>query len=144
MLLRNIAAALAALTLLASVETANAGPFGEFFKQLRDSFRNGNEASRSHHSTSQKHHSSGIKSNSDSSSTATKTTGPPSDRNTRAASRVGAKGAGGDLKYGTPVAGKKGFVTSPFSPDAGYIDVRGFGPGTAVKDPYSGKVFLTP
>src|SRR5947209_16034191 len=44
MFLRNIAAALAALTLLASVETANAGPFGEFFKQLRDSFRNGNEA----------------------------------------------------------------------------------------------------
>jgi hypothetical protein len=51
---------------------------------------------------------------------------------------------GDDLRYGTPVPGKNGFVTSPFSPDAGYIDVRGFSPGTPVKDPYTGKVFLTP
>jgi len=35
-------------------------------------------------------------------------------------------------------------VTSPFSPNSGYIDVRGFSPGTPVKDPYTGKVFLTP
>src|SRR5439155_16140795 len=47
-------------------------------------------------------------------------------------------------RYGTPVPGKNGFVTSPFSPNSGYIDVRGFAPGTPVKDPYTGKVFLTP
>ncbi|PYL28246.1 MAG: hypothetical protein DMF45_09810 [Verrucomicrobia bacterium] len=51
---------------------------------------------------------------------------------------------GDDLRYGTPVPGKNGFVTSPFSPNSGYIDVRGFAPGTPVKDPYTGKVFLTP
>ena len=51
---------------------------------------------------------------------------------------------GDDLSYGTPVPGKTGFVTSPFSPNAGYIDVRGFAPGTPVKDPYTGKIFLTP
>lgn len=46
--------------------------------------------------------------------------------------------------YGTPVTGRPGFVTSPYAPTQGYIDVRGFPPGTEVKDPYSGKMFLVP
>ncbi len=50
----------------------------------------------------------------------------------------------GELPYAKQVAGKPGFVTSPFAPFAGYIDVRGFPPGTEVKDPYSGKTFLVP
>jgi hypothetical protein len=50
----------------------------------------------------------------------------------------------GDLPYAKGVAGKPGFVTSPYAPAAGYIDVRGFPPGTEVKDPYSGKTFLVP
>ncbi|MEY2563185.1 MAG: hypothetical protein QOH88_1378 [Verrucomicrobiota bacterium] len=49
-----------------------------------------------------------------------------------------------DLPYGIPVPGKPGFVTSPFSSKSGYVDVRGFPSGTEVKDPYSGKTFLTP
>jgi hypothetical protein len=49
-----------------------------------------------------------------------------------------------DISYGTPVPGKSGFVTSPHSPYAGYVDVRGFPPGTEVKCPYSGKIFLVP
>jgi len=53
------------------------------------------------------------------------------------------KGKSG-LLYGTPVPGKQGLVTSPFSSDSGYIDVRGFPPGTEVKDPYTDKIFLTP
>jgi hypothetical protein len=48
------------------------------------------------------------------------------------------------VPYGTPVAGKAGFVTSPYAPYAGYVDVRGFPPNTEVKDPYSGKIFLVP
>ena len=49
-----------------------------------------------------------------------------------------------DYPYGTPVPGKPGFVTSPHAPYSGYVDVRGFPPGTEVKDPYTGKIFLTP
>ncbi len=48
------------------------------------------------------------------------------------------------IPYGQPVPGKPGFVVSPYSPASGYVDVRGFPPGTEVKDPYTQKVFLVP
>jgi hypothetical protein len=55
-----------------------------------------------------------------------------------------AKGKKRDVPYGIPVPGKQGMVTSPFAPNEGYVDVRGFPSGTEVKDPYTGKIFLTP
>jgi len=49
-----------------------------------------------------------------------------------------------DIPYGTPVPGKPGFVISPHALQSGYVDVRGFPPGTQVKCPYTGKIFLVP
>jgi hypothetical protein len=68
------------------------------------------------------------------------TTQPP----VRIASAPPTKDSKRDIPYGIPVPNKPGFVTSPYSPKAGYVDVRGFASGTEVKDPYSGKIFLTP
>ena len=48
------------------------------------------------------------------------------------------------LPFGIPVPGQKGMVTSPYLPEGNYIDVRAFAPGSAVKDPYTGKIFRVP
>jgi len=49
------------------------------------------------------------------------------------------------LPYGIPVPGRKGMVTSPYTPEEEkYIDVTGFASGSVVKDPYTGKFFLVP
>ena len=53
-----------------------------------------------------------------------------------------------DLPYGTPVPGRPGLVVSPYSKD-GYVDVRGFPPGSEVrdpnvKDPNKPSIFLVP
>jgi hypothetical protein len=42
------------------------------------------------------------------------------------------------------VPAKPGYVFSPYDPNGGYVDVTGFSPGSKVKDPYSGKIFLVP
>ena len=129
---------------------AEPGPFENFFRKLRRSF---NEPERkpthrtSHKQADETKNSDQTKNSSNDGSNPHTANGdavaPPTERNTRTTTRAPSK-KGEDLRYGTPVPGKKGFVTSPFSPDAGYIDVRGFSPGTPVKDPYTGKVFLTP
>ena len=60
------------------------------------------------------------------------------------ASAAPAEKAKGDLPYGIPVAGRKGVVTSPYLPEGNYIDVSAFASGSAVRDPFTGKLFRVP
>jgi hypothetical protein len=151
--LRTIVVCLSAFTLFAATQAAEAGPLGDFFSSLRNSFARPTPRPRSPqpHRTSRKQNNetppsdASDASNSQTSPSPTPSPAPPNRNNVRVAKATTARKNGkGDLPYGIPVPGKQGLVTSPFSPDSGYIDVRSFSPGTEVKDPYTGKSFLTP
>ena len=125
-------------------DTAKAGPFRDFVRTLRSAIASPKQTPRPHRSAHKRKKIT--PSDASSSQTSDKPTSLPENQTdvrwAKAASSEGDQK--GDLPYGTPVAGKPGLVTSPFAPDAGYIQVLGFPPGTPVEDPYTGKIFLTP
>ena len=152
-LLHRIVMCLSIFTLFGAPDIGQAGPFEDVFRSIRNSFARPAPKPR----TPQPRRSGPKQSNetppsaaSDTSNTQTSPTptpvpAPPNPSNVRVAKATAAKtNRNGDVPYGIPVPGKQGLVTSPFSPDSGYIDVRSFPPGTEVKDPYTGKSFLTP
>ena len=134
---------------MVAAETNQPGPFERFFRSLRRTFDQPQQTSHPRsHPSKQGSKSATVAQSPTPTSTSTSpensgATAPPNERNTRIATKASSK-KGDDFRYGIPVPGKKGFVTSPYTPDSGYIDVRGFQPGTPVKDPYSGKIILTP
>jgi hypothetical protein len=152
-LLRTIVVCLSIFTLFGATEVAEAGPFEDFFRSIRNSFSRPapkprspqpRQSSRKQSNETPPSDASDA-SNSQTSPTPTPVPAPPNRNNVRVAKATATrKNPKGDLPYGIPVPGKQGLVTSPFSPDSGYIDVRSFPPGTEVRDPYTGKSFLTP
>jgi hypothetical protein len=152
--LRTIVVCLSVFALLTATKVAKAGPFEDFFKSVRNSFaRPPAQKPRppQSHRTSPKQNNeappsdASDASNSQALPSPTPVPAPPNRNNIRVAKATAVRKSGkSDLPYGIPVPGKQGLVTSPFSPDSGYIDVRSFPPGTEVKDPYTGKSFLTP
>ena len=125
-------------------DEAKAGPFKDFFRTLRSAIAHPKETPRPHRSAHKR--KKAPPSDVSNSQTSDKPTSAPPDqpdvRWAKAASSPSDENS--NLPYGTPVPGKPGLVTSPFAPDAGYVQVLGFPPGTPVEDPYTGKIFLTP
>jgi hypothetical protein len=131
-------------TISTATDAAKAGPFQDFFRTVRSAIAHPKETPRAHRS---KHKRIKTPPNDASNSQTSQTPTPaapdqPDVRWAKAGSIASDEKA--NLPYGTPVQGKPGLVTSPFAPDAGYVQVIGFPPGTPVEDPYTGKIFLTP
>ena len=130
--------------LFTATNAAKAGPFKDFFRTLRSAITHPKETPRPHRST-HKHRKTPPSDDLNGERLAKPTAAPPSQPDVRWAKAGSiATGEKANVPYGTPVPGKPGLVTSPFAPEAGYVQVLGFPPGTPVEDPYTGKIFLTP
>jgi hypothetical protein len=138
---------------MTGTEVAKAGPFRDFFRAIHTAVAPPQEKPRPHR-RSHKHNETPPSDASNSQTSESPVNAPsgkrdvpapPGQRDVRwAKAASGANQQKTDLPYGTPVPGKPGLVTSPFASDSSYVDVTGFPPGTAVEDPYTGKIFLTP
>jgi hypothetical protein len=130
------------------LSSAQAGPF-DFFRRIRESIAHPRHHQRTPPTTQSKRDNGTTVKRNDlrppelKEPEATESAGPVTT--TRTASSVApAQRPRTDLPFGVPVPNKPGFVVSPYSPNAGYVDIRGFPSGAEVKDPYTGKVFITP
>lgn len=135
---RCISLLVAALFLL-SAHLANADRVGDFFKKLGQSISKAFQPQPTPHPTRKT--TPGSREPTSRGPTATQVAPTPT---VLAASAAPADKAKGDMPYGIPVPGRKGTVISPYSPDGNYIDVSAFAPESAVRDPYTGKIFRVP
>src|SRR6266699_717842 len=132
---------LAVALLFLSEPWANADPVGDFFKKLGQSISKAFQPQPSPRPTRKTRGSEA------SPSPLEQPSKPAKEELTRTvlpASAAPADKAKGDMPYGIPVPGQKGMVISPYSPEGNYVDVSAFAPGSAVKDPYTGKIFRVP
>jgi hypothetical protein len=153
---KKLIVAVTAVGLSLLAEPARAGSIGDFFKALGNSIAHPGQPPKSKprdsKTTSKRPKTKGVVTNADypPGSTATPMPAPtPTPTGTQTPVRVASaptqtKGSKRDIPYAIPVPNKPGFVTSPYAPKQGLVDVRGFPSGTEVIDPYSGKIFLTP
>jgi hypothetical protein len=123
-------------------DVSDAGSFMDFLKAIGNSIAHPRKKSQSHPKSTKQPPS---KHTASPSPTLSPSRGPLDEHIVRTAvAAPEVKGGKADVPYAIPVPGKQGFVTSPFAPESGYIDVHQFPPGTYVKDPFTGKVFRTP
>jgi hypothetical protein len=142
--LRCICLLVTALFLL-SGHRANADPVGDFFKKLGQSISKAFQPQPSQHQTKKMRDSHPAETGSTPLEQPSKSAKEEKvTRTVLPASAAPAEKAKADMPYGIPVPGQKGMVISPYSPDGNYIDVSAFPPGSAVKDPYTGKIFRVP
>jgi hypothetical protein len=132
---------------------ANADPVGDFFKKIGQSI---SKAFQPQPAQQQPRKTRSSRRPTSRESKAAEASATPSEEPTKPAkeeklaptvlpaSAAPAGKAKGDMPYGIPVPGQKGMVMSPYLPEANYIDVSAFAPGSAVKDPYTGKIFRVP
>jgi len=154
---RWFSSAVAALLFL-SGQCANADPVGDFFKKVGQSISKAFQPQPAPNQTKKKTAKSAPRRPSSARSNVLGASPTPLQQATNLvkeetvtptvtvlrASAVPVEKAKGDMPYGIPVPGHKGMVTSPYSPEGNYVDVSAFAPGSAVRDPYTGKIFLVP
>jgi hypothetical protein len=125
---------------IAFAKPADAESFGDFFRRLGNSI-----AHPAKHPSPRPHSEKSHSSASPLPVNATPVSSPTPQIPIKAAAVVTeAKNSKRDVPYGIPVPNKEGFVTSPYAPSQGLVDVRGIPSGTEVKDPFTGKIFLAP
>jgi hypothetical protein len=145
--------------LFLSGPVVNAGPVGDFFKKVGQSISKPLQPEPQPQSTRPQplktpHATRRPTSRATPASAATPPAGaqpsqpPKEEKSSGTVRRVSAadlEKAKAGLPYGIPVPGRKGMVTSPYTPEEGkYVDVTDFASGSVVKDPYTGKFFLVP
>jgi hypothetical protein len=154
---RKFLIVITAVAFLAATDSAGAGSIGDFFKALGNSIVHPGQKKKSKPRDSKmaskrSKPKGAAPNNADFPPVPPETPAPPPTPTTaptqlpvRVASvSAKTKSTKRDIPYAIPVPNKPGFVTSPYAPKQGLVDVRGFPSGTEVIDPYSGKVFLTP
>ena len=138
---------------------ANAGPVGDFFKKVGRSISKPLQSqpqpestrpqpAKTSHATRRSTSRTAPAAAATESAVAQPSNSPKEEESTgtvRGVSAADLEKVKANLPYGIPVPGRKGMVTSPYTPDEGkYVDVTGFASGSVVEDPYTGKFFLVP
>jgi hypothetical protein len=147
-LLQKFALFLTLFAILSMEPAALANPVGDFFKKIGRSISHlGHSAAApkdKHKGGSKTPAAAGDRSeHPEVAHTATSPTPTPVDIRPAAMAPADPRGRR-DVPFGVAVPNKPGFVTSPYAPTLGLVDVRAFPSSTEVLDPFTGKIFLTP